>query len=238
MSRTGRYSFCTLLAAVLWSGAADWTSSSQTMPLPVTIAVDAAADRHPISPLIYGLNFGTTETLRDLRVPINRSGGNSSSAYNWKIDARNTGVDWYFESQPVDPKAIYDQFNERFVELSRAGGAAPMLTIPMIGRVAKLGKDRARLPSFSIKKYGPQQSFEVNGWRDAGNGVAPDGTFIHNDPDDATVPDDPKSQEERVKQLVREFGDAGAGGVRYYLMDNEPSLWQLAHRDIHALAVL
>ena len=224
-----------LLAATLWSGATGRACASQTLPLPVTITVDAAADRHPISPLIYGLNFGTTDTLRDLRVPINRSGGNSSSAYNWKIDARNTGVDWYFESQAIDPKAIYDQFNDRFVELSQAGGAAPMLTIPMIGRVAKLGKDRARLPSFSIEKYGPQQRFEVNGWRDAGNGIALDGTPINNDPDDSSVPDDPKSQEERVNQLVRKFGNAGAGGVRYYLMDNEPSLWQLAHRDIHPI---
>lgn len=235
MSRIKHLSSVTLLVAVLWLIMADWAVSSRSMPLPVNIAVDAAAGRHPISPLIYGLNFGTTATLRDLRVPINRSGGNSSSAYNWKIDARNTGVDWYFESQAIDPKAIYDQFNERFVELSQAGGAAPMLTIPMIGRVAKLGKDRARLPSFSIDKYGPQQRFEVNGFRDAGNGVALDGSFINNDPNDSTVPDDPKSQEERVRQLVRKFGGADAGGVRYYLMDNEPSLWQLAHRDIHPI---
>ncbi|WP_019937759.1 glycoside hydrolase family 44 protein [Bordetella sp. FB-8] len=233
MPKLRRLSLRILLAMLLWSGATAGVACAQNTPLPVTIVVNAGANRHPISPLIYGLNFGTTETLKDLRVTINRSGGNSASTYNWKIDARNAGVDWFFESQAVDPKAIYDQFNERFVELTRAGGAVPMLTIPMIGRVAKLGKDRARLASFSIAKYGPQQNFDVNGLIDAGNGVGLDGKFIKNDPDDASVPDDPQSQEDRVKQLVRKFGHAG--GARYYLMDNEPSLWQLAHRDIHPI---
>jgi hypothetical protein len=228
-----RFSPRTSLAILLWSIASIGAAGAQNAPLPVTIVVDAGANQHPINPLIYGLNFGTTDMLKDLRVPINRSGGNSSSTYNWKIDARNAGIDWFFESQAIDPQSIYDQFDESFVELSRKGGAVSMLTIPMVGRVAKLGKNRDRLASFSILKYGPQQNFDVNGLLDAGNGVALDGSYIKNDPDDATVPDDPQSQESRVKQLVRKFGNAGAGGVRYYMMDNEPSLWQLAHRDIH-----
>lgn len=233
-----------LAAALIWPGCmalcatcatcAATAAAAQDPPLPVRIAIDAAAHRHQISPLIYGLSFATTQTLSDLRVPINRSGGNSASAYNWRLDARNAGKDWYFESLPVNPDDINDQFGERFVALTHAAGAVPMLTIPMLGRVARLGPDRKPLASFSIAKYGPQQDRDVHGLADAGNGIAQDGTPIAgNDPNDASVPHDPQSETARIAELVRKFGAAGAGNERYYLMDNEPSLWQLIHRDIH-----
>ncbi|WP_233834911.1 glycoside hydrolase family 44 protein [Paraburkholderia sp. ZP32-5] len=233
MSKPARSSGQRLLATLFATGAllpgADLLMAA---PLPVNITVDAAANRHPISPLIYGLNFATPQILRDLRAPINRSGGNTASAYNWRVDAHNTGQDWFFESVPTDPKDVY-QYNERFVALTRDGHASPMLTIPMIGRVARLDKNGKPLVSFSINKYGKQQSADAHGLSDAGNGIAPDGTPIKNDPDDASIPDDPQSQQERVKQLVRGAASAGADSARYYLMDNEPSLWQVNHRDMH-----
>jgi hypothetical protein len=210
------------------------TAATAQAPLPVRIAIDAAADRHPISPLIYGLSFATTQTLRDLRVPINRSGGNSASAYNWRLDARNAGKDWYFESLPANPNDINDQFGERFVALTQAAGAVPMLTLSMLGRVAKLGPGRTPLASFSIAKYGPQQGRDVHGLADAGNGIAQNGKPIAgNDPNDASVPHGPQDEAERIEALARRFGPAGAGNERYYLMGNEPSLWQLIHRDLH-----
>ncbi|BET12045.1 glycoside hydrolase family 44 protein [Pandoraea sputorum] len=220
------------VAGVMLSCAA-CTKATPGGPLPVEIAVDAAANRHPISPLIYGINFGTTAMLQDLRAPLNRSGGNSASAYNWRLDARNAGRDWYYESLPVNPADINDQFGDRFVALTQAAGAQPIVTISMLGRVATLSRSRDRLASFSIAKYGPQQNHDVDGMTDAGNGILRDGTLVKNDPDDATVPDDPASQQARVTALVQQFGPARAGGVKYYAMDNEPSLWQLIHNNSH-----
>lgn len=43
------------------------------------LVVDAAADRRPISPLIYGVAFADTAELLELNVPLNRSGGNATS---------------------------------------------------------------------------------------------------------------------------------------------------------------
>lgn len=233
-TRRPRTFIAPLAAALLLSGTASCTEATSSTSAPVAISVDAAANRRPISPLIYGINFGTTATLRDLRVPINRSGGNSASAYNWRLDARNAGKDWYFESIAVNPADINDQFGDRFVTLTQAAGATPILTIPMLGRVAKVGPQRQTLASFSIAKYGPQPNFDVDGTRDAGNGVAMGGALITgNDPNDASVPDDPQNEQARVVALVTQFGGANAGGVRYYAMDNEPSLWQLIHRDVH-----
>ncbi|MGF6933838.1 hypothetical protein OKW41_002977 [Paraburkholderia sp. UCT70] len=234
MSKPAHFNCHSLMAMMLGAGALLYADLPMAAPLPVIITVDAAANRHPISPLIYGLNFGTAEILRDLRVPINRSGGNTASAYNWRVDAHNTGQDWFFESLPTDPKDIY-QYNDRFAALTRDGHASPMLTIPMIGRVARLDKDGKPLVSFSVNRYGKQQSVDAHGLSDAGNGIAPDGTPIRNDPDDASLLDDPQSQQERVRQLTRGSGSAGSDGVHYYLMDNEPSLWQLNHRDMHPI---
>ncbi|KKB65027.1 cellulase [Robbsia andropogonis] len=201
-------------------------------PLPVIITIDAGANRRPISPLIYGLSFATPDVLRDLRAPINRSGGNSASTYNWRIDARNTGLDWFFESVPIDSNEAH-QYDARFISDTRAGRAIPMLTIPMVGRVAKLDKDGKPLASFSVAKYGAQKAADVNGFADAGNGIAPDGTLIKNDPDDASVVDAPENEQQRVTHLVQTFGRAGAANARYYVMDNEPSLWHMNHRDMH-----
>lgn len=232
MPRPLRLDRCFVLALLTGAAILPGAAPASAAPLPVIITIDAASNRHPISPLIYGLNFATADTLRDLRAPINRSGGNSASTYNWRIDARNTGRDWFFESMPIASDDRY-QYNSRFVETTRDGKALSMLTIPMLGRVAKLDKDGNPLVSFSVSKYGKQKEADTQGLADAGDGIAADGTPIQNDPDDASVPDSPENAQARVKDLVRQFGTAGAGGVRYYLMDNEPSLWHTNHRDVH-----
>src|SRR5690348_7761831 len=79
----------------------------------VAVSIDAARDRHPISPLIYGLAFADSNQLADLNVPLNRSGGNSETRYNWQLNAHNHAADWYFESiadSPATPAAAADDF--------------------------------------------------------------------------------------------------------------------------------
>jgi hypothetical protein len=66
---------------------------------------------------------------------------------------------------------------------------------------------------------------------DAGNGFKPDGTPItDNDPHDAQTPSDVASEKDRLRHLVKQFG---ANSVPYVILDNEPSLWQLIHRDVN-----
>ena len=69
-----------------------------------------------------------------------------------------------------------------------------MLTIPMIGWVAKLGPNRSKLASFSIAKYGAQTGNDWQWFPDAGNGIRTNGQFVTgNDPNDANVPATPPS---------------------------------------------
>ena len=57
------------------------------------LSVNAAADVHPISPYIYGMNFATEAIAADLNLPVRRGGGNSTTRYIWQLDVNNTGAD-------------------------------------------------------------------------------------------------------------------------------------------------
>ena len=66
-----------------FSLAATTNSSTPGTNAPVTVALDALANRHPISPLIYGLNWASSSELLGLNFPVNRGGGNAETRYNW-----------------------------------------------------------------------------------------------------------------------------------------------------------
>ena len=122
---------------------------------------------------------------------------------------------------------------DTFVAATKAGGAQPMLTVPMMGWVAKLGPDRSKLAAFSVKKYGAQQKTDPY-MPDAGNGLKPDGkTQIDGDPNDANTLATPDFQRGWLQHLSSKWGKAAAGGVSWYCLDNEPALWNGTHRDAH-----
>ena len=106
----------------------------------VSISVDAQLNRHAISPLIYGVAFATSNQVSELNLTLNRSGGNSETRYNWLTNAHNHAADWYFESiadSPATPGAAGDDH----IAKSKNGGAQPMITIPMIEWMPKLGSE-------------------------------------------------------------------------------------------------
>ena len=194
--------------------------SAQTL-----ITIDAAKDRHPISRNIYGLAFATPEQLRDLNVPLNRSGGNATTRYNWQLDASNRAGDWFFESIGEE-SALAGKSVDDFIAQSRSAGAQSMITIPMIGWVAKLGARREKLSSYSVAKYGPQQYTDPY-MPDAGNGVKTNGAPVtNNDPHDANIEADALFQRAWVQHLVT------TGAPAFYLLDNEHSIWFATHRDV------
>ena len=201
---------------------------------PVSIRVNAQANRHPINPEIYGVAFAGPNALRELNVPLNRSGGNATTRYNWQANASNRASDWYFESL-ASSSATPGADSDEFIADCQAAGAQPMLTIPIIGWVAKLGPNRARLCSFSIAKYGAQTGNDWQWFPDAGNGIsAATGQPISgNDPDDANLRVDTEYQAGWIRHLTNRWGTATNGGLSYYILDNEWSLWHETHRDVH-----
>jgi hypothetical protein len=205
---------------------------------PVMVQVDAQANRHPISPMIYGVAFASSNDLAILNFTMNRSGGNAETRYNWLLNAHNHAADWYFESID-DGEATPGATADDFVANSLAGAAQPMITIPMIGWPPKLGPGRGKLASYSIAKYGPQTADDWQWMPDAGNGVGTNTTtdtgwlISTNDPNDASFPTNSAFQSGYVQHLIGRWGNSTNGGVHYYLMDNEHSIWFSTHQDVH-----
>lgn len=212
------------------------TDSGATPPLPaadnLALSVDVTADRHPISPYIYGMNFAAEDLADELQLPVRRWGGNSTTRYNWKINVHNVGSDWYFENIPDTAGASADAF----VEQDRRTGTRTLLTMPLIGWTPN-----RRLTShpfdcgFKVSKYGPQD--EVDEWdTDCGNGMADGEPVGGNDPLDTSIAITQSFVAEWVNHLVTEYGPATNGGVMFYDLDNEPMLWNSTHRDVHPAA--
>jgi len=208
---------------------------------PIAVTVDPSADRHAISPLIYGVSFGDYGAPNSPRWPLNRWGGNGTTRYSWQDDIANHASDWFFyniESQP-DPGTLPDDSTaDLFIDATRGGGGEVLLTVPLIGWTPV---DRVRRWGFSVSKYGAQQQTECTytgfpPWcePDAGNGNHTNGTPITgNDPHDTSREIAPDFVTGWMQHIAGRVGTAGAGGVRLFALDNEPDLWNSTHRDVH-----
>jgi hypothetical protein len=224
--------------------------SPATAQNPATsVAVDANANQHTINPNIYGGAWFATSDLIATNAPLNRLGGNNTSDYNWQQDAMNLDEDWYWESYledgpPVVPGAMID--NEIQSTHAANVGSQPMVTIPMLPYIAKAGADAnsgaASLWSFSVAKYGAQVGCgslaSADPYQsDAGSGCLSGGGFVVNDPTDAYVANSVAIEKAWVQHLVSKWGDSTtATGIKYYILDNEPSIWSGTHRDVHPAA--
>ncbi len=197
----------------------------------VTITVDVAANRHAINPAVYGVAYATTVQLQDLNAPLHRYGGNNTSRYNWQLNADNRGADWYFESI-AESSATPGQRGDDFVTGSRAGGSEPWITVPMMEYVARVGSGRAKLASFDSRVYGAQDDCDWQWFPQACNGLRSGQPIAGNNPLDANVQNSTTLQAAWVSHFVQTFGGAAAGGLKYYILDNEPSLWHSTHRDV------
>lgn len=211
-----------------------WLGTAAVPTDGITLSVDAATGRRPIDQRIYGMSYAPAASVAELRVTVNRWGGNATSRYNWQDNATNRAADWFFESVP-DGGANPGESADTFISDTKRHGGEPIITVPTLDWVAKAGPNRTKLASFSISKYGPQTSADFQWFGDAGNGVSTTTRqpITGNDPRDAHVASDPHAQQKWVRHLIDRWGRAASGGVRYYSLDNEPSLWHVTHRDVH-----
>lgn len=213
-------------------------------PIPTTastgpaLTVDVAADRHPISPYVYGMNFAEESLAQELHLPVNRRGGNSTTRYNWQLDVYNVGSDWYFENIPAENYTLDQLPNgstaDRFVEQNVRTETDTIMTMPLIGWTPKQRLDSHPYDcGFKVSAYGDQQSTDPYD-PDCGNGLDPDGNNLTgNDPTDTSVAITPAFVNDWIGHLTGKFGTAETGGVKFYSLDNEPMLWPFTHRDVH-----
>jgi uncharacterized protein (TIGR03437 family) len=198
-----------------------------------TLAVDASASRHPISPYVYGINEYADSGLDSImRIPLRRFGGDATTSYNWQIDVSNSASDWYFANgaQYTGKPALPDGSSfDLFHEANLQTGA---LTLGTISLMDWTPKDTTSC-SFSVAKYGPQQAVDPYN-ANCGTGILKNGQQItNNSPADAYQPSSPAFEQQWVKYLMGRYGPGNAGGVRLWSMDNEPEWWYGVHIDIY-----
>ncbi len=217
----------------------------------LTATVNLANNRRAIDPDIYGVNFGSNAQHADLRYPVRRSGGNSTTRVNWESDSHNTAFDYFYQNIADGPGTGLpgNSTINQFIEATRAQGGDAIVTIPTIG-LKPIG-DRVKRWGFSIIKYGPQDSNEcaiynpAPAWcsADAGNGECANvvnntgfcvnGRIVNNDTSDTSVALTSSSIQGWVTHLLSRPGATAGGVTRMYSLDNEPMLWNSTHRDIH-----
>ncbi len=221
----------------------DTSLPSSPTQITVPVSVDAQADIHPISPLIYGMAFAPASYLTDLRLGVNRWGGNDKSRYNWAAgNACNAAHDWGWRNRkatdadlPPAPSSAAD----RFVSQNQNAGVPSMLTIPTLGWVAR-DSDNNHASQNVPPNGGPPLSTAagaIDGYNPDRNraltsvaSFARKGRAFDLNP---AADGGPVYQDEWVHHLKTRFGGAGHGGVRVYAMDNEPDLWDVTHTDVH-----
>lgn len=195
----------------------------------LTLSVEVSAARHAISPDVYGMNGGDPALVAELGMPVARWGGNASSRYNFRNHTYNTGSDWYFENIVAGPENTV----ESFVQTNRDRGIKQVVTVPLIGWVAKDSPQSHPFAcGFPATGFPAQDSFDP--WDpNCGNGRLNDANLTGAVPTDTSIQVDASFAGEMVSHLVSQFGRAARGGVSIYQLDNEPVLWSSTHRDVH-----
>jgi len=184
-----------------------------------SLKVLCAAGSYPISEQIYGGSAEDWKTGQSIR----RYGGNPLTRLNWDLGAWNVGKDWYFENGGPD-HSFFDTVARWAQEPHQLA-----MVVPMIGWVAK---DRTSF-GFPRAKFGAQQQFDP--YRaEAGNGVGTDGKPLPpGAPEQTSVPASPELIRSWIAKLVEQDKARGKRSVHMYILDNEPSLWNETHRDVH-----
>jgi hypothetical protein len=184
----------------------------------VTLAVDPAAPRKQISPLIYGTNdyYPFAKAMR--------LGGNRLTSYNWENNASNAGHDWVQHSDDWlpwhfgVPDSNYNKPASTILHYHNQAlsqGAYSMITLPMAGYVAK-----DKNGTVSEQDAAPSARWvKVETRKNAAFSLQPD------------LNDNTIYVDEELNFLLNKFGKSNtATGIKAYSLDNEPCLWSSSHQ--------
>ena len=173
----------------------------------VIVVIDAARDRQPISPLIYGVSGASPEILQGLQPTLNSWGGNPATRYNWQIgNAWNAGSDWFYRNGDY---GVTGNAMTQFISNSLSVSATLRVVLPTLGWVAK------------------DTNNATCSFPDCGNahGATCEQPLEIANPARANVSTTLPALLKWVAQL--------ADDVRFFAMDNEPELWGYTHYDVH-----
>lgn len=191
--------------------------SGATTPM----VVECKSPGQPVSPTIFGIAWADTD--KDIGATAHRWGGNTTSRYNPKLAAWNTGNDWFWQNLKIDSHEVF------LSKVAEKGGLAA-ITVPMMGWISK----DTTSASFPVSVFGPQEKTDPD-HPDFGNGKKSDGkTLIKpGEPTRTSVKVTPEDVADFVRKVRAYEKKIGKKLVYEWILDNEPGLWSTTHRDVH-----
>ncbi len=168
-------------ASASGTGSVTVTSASSSG---VTVSVDVLANRHTISPFIYGGSYPKDAAhVTDSGMTLVRWGGDATSTYNWQLGTDNAANDYYYEDYAAEGFSNGDDSSStQFITDVENAGSHPLMTMVMLPWVAQSpetsvtqgGTDNYHW-SFSVAQFGAQCSVDQYN-TDAGNGTVAGGS--------------------------------------------------------------
>ncbi len=230
----------------------------------ITVSIDVLANRHSISPFIYGGAYPQDAAhVTDSGTTFVRWGGDATSTYNWQLETNNAANDYYYEDYTASGFSNGDDASStQFITDVENAGSHPLMTMVMLPWVAQSpetsvtqgGTDNYHW-SFSVAEFGTQCSTDY--WNsDAGDGLESDCStpVTTNDATTAYYPlldDSTQSctastcvyRNAWAAALATAFGNGSCSipystirSCHFYDMDNEIEIWGSTHRDVHPAA--
>jgi hypothetical protein len=187
----------------------------------LALDIDPSKGIGPISPYVYGIN---SQDAEGLGVTVRRMGGNRQTTYNWEINASNAGNDYHHVNDEWPCTVLgYTNCGEpgaQFVGFALANkrlGADTLATIPLVDYVsADKNHEVSEAEKAPSKRWIRSYPHKTGAYT-----LAPD------------LNDGAVYEDEFVNFLVKKLGTAAQGGVKFYSLDNEPSLWASTHPRVH-----
>ena len=227
----------------------------------VSVQIGVLADRHTISPYIYGGSYPQDSAhVTDSGMTEVRWGGDATSTYNWQLGTDNAAADYYFEDYNAEGFSNgSDSSSTQFISDVEKAGSHPLMTMVMLPWVAQSAETSVTQGgtnndhwSFSVATFGAQCSTDY--WNsDAGDGLEADcSTRVTNNPvttayypllDDHTQTCPASTcvyRSDWAAALATAFGNGTCSipyssitSCHFYDMDNEIEIWGSTHFDIH-----
>lgn len=200
-------------------------------PADIDLTVDVSAARKPISDYIYGMHYVADEAfVQEIALPLRRWGGNIASRYNWQLGTTNHASDWFFHNNNTyDAITGAPMTADQWLQRNKRTNTASLLTIPMLGYVAKDGDQHTC--SFPVVTYPNQDDVDdESGFPDCGNGLR-NGVRLQADPLTTSQAVDESFAQGWLTDL--QANAATNGTVTLFDLDNEPDIWFETHRDVY-----
>ena len=199
-----------------------FSSSIGNSQINVTMSVNTTVNRNAISPYVYGANEYQLRKPNPMNLSVNRMGGNRLTGYNWENNFSNAGTDWQnasdnwmFSTQGLSATTwqnVAGSGGYLWADSAFKYGSNMVFTLQAAGSVSADGNG-------SVSCTAP-----CNRWVPV-SARKPGGNFVY----PPSLTDNAVYMDEYLSFLIKRYGKAYQGGIKFNEIDNEPDLWNSTH---------